>query len=97
MRIFFNFHQNAEGLDRFRQNLSSLVVYDRNSSKILWRLRKDEYQMQNVSKEYLVLFNAITDAEESLRRLQARLIDAQQKAEELYIEEEGAEAPSQSV
>ena len=53
--------------------------------------------MQNVSKEYLVLFNAITDAEESLRRLQARLIDAQQKAEELYIGEEGAEAPSQSV
>ncbi len=41
--------------------------------------------MQNLSKEYLVLFNAITDAEESLRRLRARLIDAQQKAEELYI------------
>ena len=39
--------------------------------------------MQKVSKEYLLLFNAITDAEESLRRLQARLIDAQQKAEEL--------------
>ena len=33
--------------------------------------------MQKVSKEYLLLFNAITDAEESLRRLQARLIDAQ--------------------
>lgn len=32
--------------------------------------------MQKVSKEYLLLFNAITDAEESLRRLQARLIDA---------------------
>ena len=26
--------------------------------------------MQKVSKEYLLLFNAITDAEESLRRLQ---------------------------
>ena len=36
-------------------------------------------------KEYLVLFNAITDAEEALRRLQASLIDAQRQAEELYI------------
>lgn len=52
--------------------------------------------MRNVSKEYLVLFNAITDAEEALRRLQASLIDAQQKAEELYIEE-GSESSSQSV
>ena len=46
-------------------------VYDKGSPQILWRFRKDEYQMQKVSKEYLLLFNAITDAEESLRRLQA--------------------------
>ena len=49
--------------------------------------------MQKVSKEYLLLFNAITDAEESLRRLQARLIDAQQKAEELFITDDEADPP----
>ena len=38
--------------------------------------------MQKVSQEYLLLFNAITDAEESLCRLRARLMDAQRKAEE---------------
>lgn len=41
--------------------------------------------MQKVSKEYLLLFNAITDAEESLCRLRASLMEAQRKAEELYI------------
>ena len=60
-------------------------VYDKGSPQILWRFRKDEYQMQKVSKEYLLLFNAITDAEESLCRLRARLMDAQRQAEELYI------------
>lgn len=42
--------------------------------------------MPNIAKEYLVLFNAITDAEEALRRLQAGLIAAQQQAEELFVE-----------
>ena len=53
--------------------------------------------MQKVSKEYLLLFNAITDAEESLRRLQARLIDAQQKAEELYITDDEADTLSRNI
>ena len=61
------------------------LVYDKGNFHILWRFRKDEYQMQKVSKEYLLLFNAITDAEESLCRLRARLMDAQRQAEELYI------------
>lgn len=41
--------------------------------------------MQNVSKEYLALFNAITDAEEALQTLYTRLVQAQREAEELYI------------
>lgn len=49
--------------------------------------------MPNVTKEYLVLFNAITDAEESLRRLQAGLIAAQQRAEDLFLEAESPEEP----
>ena len=72
-------------------------VYDKGSPQILWRFRKDEYQMQKVSKEYLLLFNAITDAEESLRRLQARLIDAQQKAEELFITDDEADPLSRNI
>ena len=60
-------------------------VYDRENFHKIWKFRKDEYQMQKVSQEYLLLFNAITDAEESLCRLRARLMDAQRKAEELYI------------
>ena len=44
--------------------------------------------MLNPSREYLLLFNAITDAEESLRRLQIRLMEVQRQAEALFIEEE---------
>ena len=41
--------------------------------------------MSNISQEYLLLFNAITEAEELLRALRERLISVQQQAEELYI------------
>ena len=53
--------------------------------------------MQKVSKEYLLLFNTITDAEESLRRLQARLIDVHQKAEELFITDDEADPLSRNI
>ena len=43
--------------------------------------------MLNVPKEYLLLFNAITDAEETLQKVRSSLIAAQQKAEELFVEE----------
>lgn len=39
-------------------------------------------------KEYSVLFNAITDAIRALQELQLALIEAQQQAEDLYIEGE---------
>lgn len=41
-----------------------------------------------ITKEYLVLFNAITDTERSLEALRMKLISAQQLAEELYISRE---------
>ena len=41
--------------------------------------------MYPISKEYLVLFNAITDAEKALQLLNEELVRAQQTAEELYI------------
>lgn len=42
--------------------------------------------MKPIAKEYLVLFNAITEAEETLSQLRAVLIAAQQQAEELFLE-----------
>ena len=42
--------------------------------------------MNAISKEYLLLFNAITDAEETLRALREQLIAAQQRAESLFLE-----------
>ena len=43
--------------------------------------------MKSLSKEYLVLFNAITELEESLAQMRERLIDVQREAEDLYLEE----------
>lgn len=39
-----------------------------------------------MKQEYLLLFNTITDIIQELRDMEARLIAAQIKAEELYIE-----------
>ena len=44
--------------------------------------------MRTISKEYLLLFHAVTDAEESLRQLRETLVAAQQQAAELFLEEE---------
>ena len=41
--------------------------------------------MNSIPKEYLLLFNALTDAEESLQQLRAKLMAVQQQAEELFI------------
>lgn len=57
--------------------------------------------MKTISREYLLLFNAMTDAEETLRQLRERLINIQRQAEELYLEEEDTpaipEAPAVSA
>ncbi len=42
--------------------------------------------MHTIAKEYLLLFNALTDAEETLRKLEARLMEVQRQAEELFLE-----------
>ena len=38
-----------------------------------------------ITKEYLILFNAITDTEKALESLRQKLIVVQQLAEETYI------------
>ena len=42
--------------------------------------------MNLIPKEYLLLFNAITNAEETLCQLRESLMDAQRQAEELFLE-----------
>ena len=44
--------------------------------------------MKTITKEYALLFNAITDMEKALHALQQELIRVQQQAEELFLEEE---------
>ena len=44
--------------------------------------------MSDITKEYVLLFNAITDVEEALQELQMKLIKAQQHAEALFVERE---------
>ena len=51
--------------------------------------------MKTISKEYLLLFNALTDAEEALRKLREQLMEIQRQAEELYLE--GTDAPEASA
>ncbi|MDD3346135.1 hypothetical protein [Oscillibacter sp.] len=43
--------------------------------------------MGSISKEYLFLFNAITNTEKDLEHLRQQLIDAQRQAEEMFLEE----------
>lgn len=49
--------------------------------------------MTAISKEYLLLFNAVTDAERSLAQLRDTLLEAQLRAEELFLEEPGGDDP----
>jgi hypothetical protein len=42
--------------------------------------------MQKLTKEYLLLFNAITQAQQTLLALRDDLITVQQQAEEYYLE-----------
>ena len=43
--------------------------------------------MNSLKKEYLFLFNALTDTEEALQQLRRDLMAVQQQAEELFLEE----------
>lgn len=49
-------------------------------------------RMQDISREYIILFNAITQAEKDLQRLRESLILTQQLAEEAYISHSPAES-----
>jgi len=44
--------------------------------------------MKEIGKEYLLLFNAVTDTLNTLEELRERLMEAQRQAEELFLGEE---------
>ena len=46
--------------------------------------------MLNITQEYLVLFRAVTEAEQALETLRDKMIEAQQLAEEIYISRDEA-------
>jgi hypothetical protein len=46
--------------------------------------------MKPIAKEYVLLFNAVTDAEEVLNQLRRSLIDIQKQAEDLFLEDQDA-------
>ncbi|MCI9003002.1 MAG: hypothetical protein HFG03_09265 [Oscillibacter sp.] len=49
--------------------------------------------MTVISKEYLLLFNIVTDTEKSLAQLRETLLEAQRQAEELFLEESAKDEP----
>lgn len=51
---------------------------------------REAIHMSDITQEYLVLFNAVTEAEQTLEQLRQRLMEAQQLAEELYIDREAS-------
>ena len=48
--------------------------------------------MTAIAKEYLLLFNIVTDTEKTLAQLRETLLEAQREAEELFLEEPGEDA-----
>ncbi|MDE6455653.1 MAG: hypothetical protein K2L38_07100 [Dysosmobacter sp.] len=52
--------------------------------------------MTAISKEYLLLFNAVTDAERTLFQLRETLLEAQRQAEELFLEQEAEDGPAEA-
>lgn len=53
--------------------------------------------MTAISKEYLLLFNAVTDAERALSQLRETLLEAQCQAEELFLEQEAEGGPAEAA
>ena len=53
-----------------------------------WQKQKERMQetMQELTKEYLFLFNTIIRTQQELQRLEEALLQAQRTAEELYLE-----------
>jgi hypothetical protein len=62
-------------------------VYDTACPYYIQRFERKN-DMKPIAKEYVLLFNAVTDAEEVLSQLRRSLIDIQKQAEDLFLEEQ---------
>ena len=82
-QVFLLFLQRRQ----IRTNFLSPIVYDSFAASLRPAHSGKEVHdtMQNITQEYLLLFNAITDAEVSLDQLRSQLISVQQQAEALFI------------
>jgi hypothetical protein len=65
-------------------------VYDKyNDTPLHFAIeQKGRNYMSHISKEYVLLFNIISDTAQALRQLQDALVLAQQQAEELFMNEQ---------
>ena len=53
--------------------------------------------MTAISKEYLLLFNTVTNTERALAQLRETLLEAQRQAEELFLEETAQDNPAEET
>jgi hypothetical protein len=89
--VFFHF---PGALDKFRQviyRILCMILLE--ASYILCFVKKGRAAMTVISKEYLLLFNIVTDTEKSLAQLRETLLEAQRQAEELFLEESAKDEP----
>ncbi len=85
LEIFMKFQISRQ----IQTGCAGAFVYDRGVPKTIFSVfEKGMTYMQTITQEYLLLFNAITDAEEVLYQLRVKLIEAQRQAEELFLERE---------
>lgn len=80
LRIFYNLSPNDKKQQFLCLIWTILSAVGRNKIFV-----ERTTQMKKISKEYSILFNAITDVEKELARIRAKLIRIQQDAEETYI------------
>ena len=78
--------KNTHVFDKMRQKNSwEFCMIEPYSEIAICSEKKGYYMNHTLTKEYLLLFNALTDTEETLRQLREDLIAVQRQAEELFL------------
>lgn len=54
----------------------------------IFKIKERMSKMKPITKEYLLLFNTITDLEKTLEHLRQELLAVQRQAEEIFLSEE---------
>lgn len=78
--------KNTHVFDKMRHKSSrKFCMIEPYSEIAICSEKKGYYMNHTLTKEYLLLFNALTDTEETLRQLREDLIAVQRQAEELFL------------